>query len=394
MTPAELQIALEEAANKLLNQLKHSNAFTTLGDSALAEASLVMHIAAAFSRRETAVWAESPFRSAEDDNINHVDMLVDLSASDGSMPDVLLLEAKAGAPGKRSETIKLVIDDIARLKNWSTLDIFSRPMFFYWSSIQRVRGVIAAVFTEKLKPHDGFNFELKAGSLAGWWEKMEGQLRASGTLPASLKDQLALAVWRRVVPGPVKDGGFQTFVAYAVFECENPEPSELRKTTEHEAAHAVIALGLGLRVQEVRLCDSGDQTGQFRCEWRTARGKIPESQLLTFASAVAYAGAVIDFKYRGKGQTFQDIINRLPTDTERLKEIRATAIEWGLAKDEREAFVFTNAGYELACQLIPENWHLISDLAEMLEDQAVLDGDYLANWFDAVRFAQAADNDE
>ncbi|MGA2963136.1 MAG: hypothetical protein ABSD96_15760, partial [Candidatus Korobacteraceae bacterium] len=124
------------------------------------------------------------------------------------------------------------------MRNWSKLDILSRPMFFYWTSVERVRGVIAVVFTEKLKQRDRFCFELKEGSLAGWWEKTVGKLRATGTLPSELKRELSSAIWKRVYPGSVKDGGYQTFVAYAVFELDLPAPNELRRTAEHEAAHA------------------------------------------------------------------------------------------------------------------------------------------------------------
>ncbi|MGA2963137.1 MAG: hypothetical protein ABSD96_15765 [Candidatus Korobacteraceae bacterium] len=100
MMMEEIEKALEEAAGMLLRQLEFSNGFTMLGDSKLAEASLVMQIASAFSRREAAVWAESPFESPTNGEINHVDLLVDSSAKARSQPDLLLIEAKAGAPGK------------------------------------------------------------------------------------------------------------------------------------------------------------------------------------------------------------------------------------------------------------------------------------------------------
>jgi hypothetical protein len=179
-----------------------------------------------------------------------------------------------------------------------------------------------------------------------------------------------------------------------VFELDLPAPNELRRTAEHEAAHAVLALSFAFNVEEIRLCTSGDQNGQFRCDWRKSRGRISESELLTCAAAVAYAGAVIDFKYCAKGELFQDIMDRLPSDTERLKEVRETAIEWGLAQNAREASVFTEAGYSRALQLVPENGAMISDLAELLEEVDFLDGDFLANWFDAERFVQSSGDDD
>ena len=341
MSIEELEKALEEAARILLGQLEFSNGFTMIGDSKLAEASLVMQIASALSRREASVWAESPFECPVDGEINHIDLLVDFSAKARSQPDLLLVEAKAGAPGKRSEVIKQVIGDIGRLRNWSSLDILSRPMFFFWAPIERVRGAIVVVFTERLKRLDRFSFGLQEGSLAGWWEKNSGKLRATGKLPSELKSELRSAILKRVFSGPVRDGGYQTFVAYAVFELNLPIPNDLRRTAEHEAAHAVLALSFGLNVEEIRLCASGDQKGEFRCHWQNSRGIVSDSELLTCAAAMAYAGALIDFKYRAKGEQFQDIMNRLPTDTERLKEVRETAIEWGAAKNAQEASLFT-----------------------------------------------------
>ena len=394
MIREELESALEGAALKLLAQLEFSNGFTMVGDSRMAEASLVVQIASQFSQRDAAVWAESPFESPQDEEIDHIDLLVDLSAKVHEQPDVLLVEAKAGASGKRSETIKQVLGDIQRLRSWSALDILSRPLFFYWAPVERVRGVIAVIFTEKLERRDRVSFELKEGSLARWWEETTGTLRASGTLPSELKQELDSATWRRVLQGPVRHGAYQTFVAYAVFELDLPAPNELRKTSEHEAAHAVLALSFGFPVVEMRLCASGDQKGQFSCDWQKSRGSVSDSELLTLAAAMAYAGAMIDFKYRAKGESFQDIMNRLPTDTDRLQEVRETAVKWGLAQNAQEASQFTDAGYQLALQLVPENFKAISDLAEMLEENEALDRDFLSNWFDGERFIQESETED
>ena len=75
------------------------------------------------------------------------------------------------------------------------------------------------------------------------------------------------------------------------------------------------------------------------------------AQCLCYGHGYIQEPRTISSKYHNfKGQTFQDII-KFPTDTERLKEIRAAAIEWGLAQDEREASVFTEAGTSL-----PSSW--------------------------------------
>jgi hypothetical protein len=108
MNASETSDCLKDAANALLRQVDYSNAFSTLGDSALAEASLVVQIAAAFSQRNAAVWAESPFLPSEDDNTNHLDLLIDLSAPQCASPELLPVEAKAGGPGRRSVMIRQV----------------------------------------------------------------------------------------------------------------------------------------------------------------------------------------------------------------------------------------------------------------------------------------------
>jgi hypothetical protein len=185
MNASELQTALKDAANALLRQLDYSNGFSTLGDSALAEASLVVQIAAAFSQLNAAVWAESPFLPSEDDNTNHLDLLIDLSALQCARPELLLVEAKAGGPGRRSVMIRQILKDIERLKRWPKLDILSRPTFFYWSEISSVSGVIAAVFTEAVERREDGAFDLKPGSLARWWEdsraSVRGQQKASSS---------------------------------------------------------------------------------------------------------------------------------------------------------------------------------------------------------------------
>lgn len=81
MTISDVEELLNEAAQSLLEQLQYSNGFSTAGESSLAEATLAIHIAAAFMQRRAAVRAESPFKSDKTKKINHLDLLIDLRAN-------------------------------------------------------------------------------------------------------------------------------------------------------------------------------------------------------------------------------------------------------------------------------------------------------------------------
>jgi hypothetical protein len=78
------------------------------------------------------------------------------------------------------------------------------------------------------------------------------------------------------------------------------------------------------------------------------------------------------------------VLDALPTDMERVKETRATAIEWRIAQTKRDTDQFATTGYDRAFNLVRENWFLITDLAEMLIESARIDGDTLENWFHAA----------
>src|SRR5271157_2610255 len=149
MSSDDLAEVFDEAARSLLQQLQYSNGFSTLDESSLAEASLVVHIAAAYVRRRAAVWAESPFTPNDTDEVNHLDLLIDISACDQSSPDLAIVEAKAIAPGRLATKIPEIITDIGRILDWTKLPILSRPTFFYWSPPCRVRGIVAVILIEK-----------------------------------------------------------------------------------------------------------------------------------------------------------------------------------------------------------------------------------------------------
>ena len=146
-----------------------------------------------------------------------------------------------------------------------------------------------------------------------------------------------------------------------------------------------MALSQGIPVTKLGLDDDLDFKGKSLIDWCGARGTMPDEDFLKAAAAIGYAGAFVDFRLKAPNEDFQTIMNRLPTDTDRLQEVRKAAIEWGLASDDRDASErYVLPGYELANDLVSARWHDICDLAEALEEQDSLDGDWLANWFEVL----------
>jgi hypothetical protein len=73
---------IENAVRKLLQQHKYSNGYLSECQSEIAEANIVIHIAAGFLESGCRVWAESPFRTHENKNCKRVDLMVDMASDD------------------------------------------------------------------------------------------------------------------------------------------------------------------------------------------------------------------------------------------------------------------------------------------------------------------------
>jgi hypothetical protein len=65
--PAEIEAFIQAGAKRLFGQFEKSNGYTSLGDSQLAEAAIVMHVSPSAAQRGHAVWPESPFRDRPDE---------------------------------------------------------------------------------------------------------------------------------------------------------------------------------------------------------------------------------------------------------------------------------------------------------------------------------------
>ena len=128
-----------------------------------------------------------------------------------------------------------------------------------------------------------------------------------------------------------------------VYEAKQPKAVVL---LFHQAGSSKA--GLKLPVEQISLSSDLEHKGTFTCDWKAARGTRSDSQLIIAACATAYAGAIVELKYREGRTSLPEILETLPTDTNNIKEHRNAAIEWGIAHSHRDTNQFTKAGYDLA----------------------------------------------
>jgi len=197
----------------MLEQFQASEGFISAGGSQIAEATLVVHVAKEFIAAGKAVWAESPFRDNARGKTKHLDLLIDANVSSKQPPDLLVFEAKAVTSSNRNARVQQIINDICRVRKWNSLGPKAHPLFFLHSPPTRVRGMVAAILTEKLNSKSR---ALPPGALSLWWKSLNTPLQMKSTLKLRLKHELNHAD-RVVIPGRYRDGGVQRSVAWAIF---------------------------------------------------------------------------------------------------------------------------------------------------------------------------------
>jgi hypothetical protein len=94
---------------------------------------------------------------------------------------------------------------------------------------------------------------------------------------------------------------------------------------------------------------------------------------------LAYAGAVVNSQY--KPIDLGRIMNDLPSDVEAIRDIRQTAVNWGLVTSTSDTRSLSDEGYALAQRLVEENQDLIYQLAEDLREVRSMDREALEAWF-------------
>lgn len=346
-----------------------------MGDSELAEAALVVHVSAAFLALKHCVWPESPFRESKRKRTNHLDLLIDLDPESYENPNVLTVEAKAISPGHEKSKIAEIVRDHGRICDWALLDPEGKPLFFTWSPPEEVRGLLLALITEE---YDYSHLSLN--HFSQWWEDPTGQLLDIPTAEtAKLRSILESAELKGIEPSSYIDGRKYS-VGFAIYQCDAATSGENLHDAEHEAAHAIVALRSAFHVEEIFLSASGVLTGGVRTDWKRSRSQYrDDAKLLTHAFAVAYAGAIVDL--RNSNRTLQDVLNDLPTDVDSIKDVRQTALDWGLVRSIPETARFSEAGFALTEKILQEDEALVADLAVELLQQHKMDGASLITWY-------------
>lgn len=293
-----IEAFIQAGAKRFFSQFEKSNGYISLGDSQIAEAAVVMHVASSASQCGHAVWPESPFRDRSDEGTKHLDLLIDLDPNKYKTPVLVTVEGKAVSWGYVTVKIREIIRDYGRVCEWNRLDREGVPVFFVLNDPSRVYGALVVLCTENLR-HDR---QLPTGAFSTYWKTLDGAINgASDSLRDVLETKLRKAIRKDVVECDYIDGGFHYSVAYAIFESTDETSGFLRHTAEHEAAHAIVALRSGLKVTGIALIEEGSLRGGVECDWKASRSTVPDAQLITSSFALAYAGAVIDIDRTGKG---------------------------------------------------------------------------------------------
>jgi hypothetical protein len=373
---AEIEAFIQAGAKRLFGQFEKSNGYTSLGDSQLAEAAIVVHVASSAAQLGHAVWPESPFRDRPDEGTKRLDLLIDLNPDKYKTPVLATVEGKAVSDGFVTKKIREIVRDYGRVCEWNRLDREGVPVFYALNDPGRVYGALVVLCTENLMP----DRRLPAGAFSTYWKTLDGAIAgASDSLRDALETKLRKAIRRDVVNCRYIDGGIHYSVAYALFESTDETSGLLRHTAEHEAAHTIVAMLSGLKVTGVALIEEGPLRGGVVCDWKASRYTMPDEQLITSSFALAYAGAVVDIERTAKG--IGETIEGLEWDKAAIEDSRSTAVEWQVSFSIAETGALSSAGFERAIKLISEHRELIQKLADELMDKISLDEKALAEWY-------------
>jgi hypothetical protein len=227
-THREIERIVSRGAQSLFDQFHSSDGYTSFGDSELAEAAIVVHVASAFIREKHVVWPESPFKTkkrriskakkkSKRRVANHLDLLIHLRPELYSAPSIITFEAKAIAPGSVSGKLREVLKDYKRICRWKSLSTDGRPLHFSHSKPETIRGLLTILLTEEI---DVKTKDVPSNFLSRWWGRPSGPIAgAKSALTKRVKSMLSASILHDVVESPYKDGGLKRSVAYAIFPC-------------------------------------------------------------------------------------------------------------------------------------------------------------------------------
>ncbi len=172
-------------------------------------------------------------------------------------------------------------------------------------------------------------------------------------------------------------------MAYGMLGCQSRADRDEFSIAMHEAAHAVVAMRLGLPVRYVSIeqyqSEEGDcLDGRTCCEWEALHDTIDNRTLCTRAFASAYAGAWLDAIV--SGTSFTDSLNKLPSDGRAVKRVQERLMSWeGVTfPDTKEVSL---DGAELARTTVQQEMSSIERFAKMLVTKRSLNEEELKAWF-------------
>ena len=160
-----------------------------------------------------------------------------------------------------------------------------------------------------------------------------------------------------------------------------PTESQQRShKARHLAAHAIVALRAGFRVERIELKTASTSQSGVTCDWKQSRAVYHDDEKLIHRSfAMVFIGGIVD---QEKLQSLPDELQgEMKADMAAAEDCRETAVAWNLAESVQETNPFARIGYKLASRLLKKDRALIDDLATYLAEKESLDEASLQTWF-------------
>jgi hypothetical protein len=161
---------------------------------------------------------------------------------------------------------------------------------------------------------------------------------------------------------------------------DSKELKQRSRTGRHLAAHAVVALRAGFRVERVVLDTASSVHGGVTCDWKQAREAYgDDTKLIHRSFALVYVGGLIDQEHL---ENLSDEFRaEMKADMAASEDSRETAVAWNLAASVQDTNAFARIGYKLASRLIKKDGPVIEKLSVLLTERGCLEEAFLMEWF-------------
>ena len=154
------------------------------------------------------------------------------------------------------------------------------------------------------------------------------------------------------------------------------EPEQRSRTARHLAAHTVVALRAGFRVERVALDAISSVYGGVTCDWKQAREAYgDDTKLIHRSFALVYVGGLMDQEH------LENLSGEFRAEMAASEDSRETAVAWNLAASVQDTNAFARIGYKLASRLIKKDGPVIERLSILLTERGSLDEASLMEWF-------------